>query len=146
MYGCSAGLGGEGEEDEEEEGERAPGALPPAAALLSLHVSHCSASHEMPTCSHTLALENEARLVLKHTDTHLRSSGEGIYFRVRPRSFCSHLFFSPSCVRQVLWVTSVDYKIKEGREGGREGGGRKGPCVRMEKNDCAPCGQTLTHS
>lgn len=59
--------------------------------------------------------------MLKHTDTHLRSSGEGIYFRLRPRSFCSHLFFSPSCVRQVLPVTSVDYKIKEGREGGREG-------------------------
>ena len=50
MYGCSAGLGGEGEE-EEEEGEEARGALPPTANLLSLRVRHCSLSHQSPTCS-----------------------------------------------------------------------------------------------
>lgn len=51
-------------------------------------------------------------------------------------------FFSPSSVSQVralLLLSSIDYKIKEGR-------GRGGPCVRMEREDPAPCGQTLTHS
>lgn len=65
MYGCSTRPGSEGEEEEEEE---APGPLPPAAALLSLRVSHCSVSHEMPTCSHTLALEELRSGSLQHAE------------------------------------------------------------------------------
>lgn len=124
MYGCSTRLGSEGEEEEEAEEEaEALGALPPAAALLSLRVSHCSVSHEMRTCSHTLALVELRWGTLQHADTHLRSSGE----QARPRCFWSHLFFSPSCLCQVhtlLAVTSMDYKIKEGKEGGKEGADR----------------------
>lgn len=55
LYGCSTRLGSQGEEEEKEE-EEAPGALPPAAALLSLRVRHCSLSHQRPTCPHTHTL------------------------------------------------------------------------------------------
>lgn len=76
LYGCSTGLGSEGEEEEEEEdegeGEEAPGAMPPAAALLSLRVRHCSLSHQTPTCPHTLALARVLRSgTHKHAGTRL---------------------------------------------------------------------------
>lgn len=79
LYGCSTGLGSKGEEEEEEEvvgekEEEASGALPPAAALLSLRVRHCSLSHQMPTCPHTLAPVRVLRLgTHTHASTHLRS-------------------------------------------------------------------------
>lgn len=76
LYGCSTGLGSEGEEKEEgeEEEEEAPGALPPAAALLSLRFRHCSLSYQTPTSPHTLALERVSRSgTYKHAGPHLRS-------------------------------------------------------------------------
>lgn len=68
MYDCLVMLGTKAKEGEESKRE-VGGALPPTADLLLLHASHCSLSHQSPTCSqkmHTEAVPN-AHTVCAHT-------------------------------------------------------------------------------
>lgn len=57
------------------------------------------------------------------------------------------VFFTPGpCPPAALRYRLKHKRGRRGREIGGRRRGREGPCVRMEKNDPAPCGQTLTRS
>lgn len=127
MYGCLDWLASEGKEEEEEEEVREAGqALPPTANLLSLRVRHCSLSHQSPTC----------------LDTHR----PGFTLKRLLLLSCFFLFLwlsVHSLVHALLLVSALKHTREEGVRGGASRGrGIEGPCVKTEKSDPMPCGQT----